>query len=437
MAKFGAARDRDIDRREAAMSRFAAGYGERTITPPLGVDLAGYGFYLDRKAESILDDLKCRAVYLADGASALLLASCDLIGFTVADADAIRSRIAAELGLPRPAVLLAATHTHCGPATQPMPGLGKIDPAYLDRLRGLILEAAAEAVAAPRPAEFSCALEAIEPLGYNRRKRDFSGIDPVLKAAIFKTPDRKLYLLSYACHAVVFGRRSHVSADWPGAVVREIERTGHRAVFFQGFCGDVDPVIQMNRWGEGTADDLLDIADLVRRRLARAERYAVLRPEPRLAATEIRIDIPLTVYDKRTIEREAASFEKTYSQFPGAARFARDWRRRALAAAPALRKSPAVRGVPVQALSVGGLKLVALPGEFFSEIGLKLQKTDAPLIPVGYANGNIGYVPTDKDFRDTADYACYCAPMFYGLFPFEAGVERTFLKAARKALRSV
>jgi hypothetical protein len=88
-------------------------------------------------------------------------------------------------------------------------------------------------------------------------------------------------------------------------------------------------------------------------------------------------------------------------------------------------------------LDIGGLKLVALPGEIFGEIGLKLQASDPPLVPVGYANGDIGYVPTDKDFRDKADYACYCAPMFYELFPFEPGVERTFLRAARKALRSI
>lgn len=419
------------------MNGLAIGYGERVITPPLGVDLAGYGFYLDRKATSVLDDLKCRAIYLRSDSGSVLLISCDVIGFTIDDADAIRERAAAAHGIPRKAVLLAATHTHSGPATQPMPGLGEINPAYVNRLRALILEAAAEAVSAPRPAECSYALEAIEPLGYNRRKNDFRGIDPILKAAIFKTPDRKLYILSYACHAVVFGRKSHVSADWPGAVVGEIEKAGDRAVFLQGFCGDVDPVIQMNRWGEGTAGDILDIADLVRRRLVRAERYAVPQPDPRLAAAELRIDVPLTVYDKRTIEREATSFERTYSQFPGAARFAQDWRERALAAAPAMRKSPAVRNVPIQALAIGGLKLIALPGELFSEIGLKLRKTDAPLVPVGYANGDIGYVPTDKDFRDTADYACYCAPMFYALFPFRAGVERTFLKAARRALRAI
>lgn len=419
------------------MSGLQAGYGERTITPPLGIDLAGYGFYLDRKAGSVLDDLKCRAVRLEADGTALVLVSADLIGFTLQDADAIRAKIGAELGLPPAAVLLAATHTHCGPATQPMPGLGDVDPAYMARLRTLVVEAAVEAAAAPRPAELSYALEAIEPLGYNRRKNDFCGVDPVLKAVILKTAERRLYLLSYACHAVVFGRKSHVSADWPGAVVREIEKGGDRALFFQGFCGDIDPVLQKNRWGEGTAGDLADIADLVWRRLIRAERYAVPQPSPRLAAVEHRIAVPLRVYDKRTIERQAASFAKTYSQFPGAARFAKDWRRRALAAAPLMRRRPEAGNVPVQALAVGGLKIAALPGEFFSAIGLKLQKTDGPLVPVGYANGNIGYVPTDRDFRDAKDYACYCAPMFYELFPFEPGVERAFLAAARRALRSI
>ena len=419
------------------MNQLLIGYGERIITPPLGVDLSGYGFHLNRRAESVLDDLKARAVFIKSGGQALVLIGCDVIGFTVEDADGIRDEIAAAHRLQAARVLLTATHTHCGPATQPMPGLGDVDAAYMKRLRALIVEAAAEAAASPRPAEFSYALEGIEPLGFNRRKKNFCGVDPVLKTFIFRTAEEKIYLLSYACHAVVFGRKAHVSADWPGAVVREIERAGDKAVFLQGFCGDIDPVLQMNRWGEGTTADLLDIADLVRRRLAKAERYAVHQPGARLAAAEYRIEIPLAVYDKRTIERQASDFQKKYGSFPGAGRFADGWKKRALAAAPARRKSPSVRNVPVQALAVGGLKIIALPGEFFCEIGLKLQKTDAPLMPVGYANGNIGYIPADRDFRDAADYACYCAPMFYQLFPFKPGVERTFLKASRKALRSI
>lgn len=419
------------------MSPLRVGYGEKVITPPLGVDLSGYGFYLGRRAESVLDDLKARAVFLRAGDRSLLLASCDVIGFTVEDADEVRAEIAAAVGLSRSAVLLAATHTHCGPATMPMPGLGDADAPYMTRLRALIVAAAEEAAAAPVAAEISYAFEAIEPLGFNRRRKDFSGVDPVLKAAILRTAERTIYLLNYACHAVVFGRRPHVSADWPGAVVGAVEASGDRAVFFQGFCGDIDPVLQWNRWGEGTTEDLRDIADLVLRRLRKAERFAVAAKEPRLAAVERRIAVPLAVWDKRTIERRAATFAETYKQFPAADRFAAEWKERALAAAPAMRRAPFLSNVPVQALAVGGLKIAALPGEFFCEIGLKLGRTEGPLAPVGYANGDIGYIPLDKDFRDAADYACYCAPMFYQLFPFEPGVERTFLKEARRALHEL
>lgn len=416
------------------MSELRVGYGETVITPPLGLDLSGYGFYLGRRAESVLDDLKARAVLLRSGDRTLLLMSCDIIGFTVDEADDIRAEIAAAIGVPRRDILLAATHTHCGPATMPLPGLGDVDAAYMGRLRTLIVDAAEKAAAEPVPAGFSYALEAIEPLGFNRRKMSFCGVDPVLKAAIFRTAERRIYLLNYACHAVVFGRKSHVSADWPGALVRAVEAPGDRAVFFQGFCGDIDPVLQMNRWGEGTASDLADIADLVLRRLRKAERYATAEPDPRLAAAEHRIAVPLAVWDKRTIERRAATFAKTYKRFPGAERFAVEWKERALLAAPAMRKAPFVPNVPVQALAVGKLRIAALPGELFAEIGLKLGRTEGPLMPIGYANGDIGYIPLDKDFRDAADYACYCAPMFYQVFPFEPGVERAFLRETRKAL---
>ncbi|HSA95063.1 MAG TPA: hypothetical protein VLJ16_03375, partial [Acidobacteriota bacterium] len=155
------------------MSELHVGYGETVITPPLGVDLSGYGFYLGRRAESVLDDLKARAVLLRSGDRTLLLMSCDVIGFTVDDADEIRAEIAAAVGLPRRDILLAATHTHCGPATMPLPGLGDVDAAYMGRLRTLIVDASEKAAAEPVAAEFSYALEAIEPLGFNRRKKDF------------------------------------------------------------------------------------------------------------------------------------------------------------------------------------------------------------------------------------------------------------------------
>jgi len=419
------------------MSKLCAGFGERIITPPLGVDLCGYGFYLDRKAEAVLDDLKVRVLFLSDGTTTLLLVACDLIGFTVEFSDRLRADMAEALGLPFSHVLLACTHTHSGPATQALPGLGDVDGAYMKNVETRIVEAAEEAAGHPEEAECRSAFEAVEPIGYNRRSKDFRDIDPWLKAAAFRTKSKKIFLLNYACHAVVLGRSKGVSADWPGAWIREVERAGAKAVFFQGYCGDIDPVTQANRWGQGTSEDLRLYGDLLKRRLDKAGAYAEVQAGPGLAAVEKRIRIPLDIWTKRDIEREAAAFEKKYAQFPGAERFAKEWKKEALATYRARRKAPFLENVPLQALAIGRLKMLALPGEIFCGIGLKLQKALGPFVPIGYANGSIGYVPSRAAYRDRSDYACYCAPMFYQGFPFAPEIEGIILRESRGVLKAI
>lgn len=59
-----------------------AGFGKTLLTPPLGVELAGYGYYLQRQAKYVLDPLYARAVLLEDGARRALMVSCDLLGLS-------------------------------------------------------------------------------------------------------------------------------------------------------------------------------------------------------------------------------------------------------------------------------------------------------------------------------------------------------------------
>jgi len=417
------------------MTGLSVGYGERVITPPLGVDLCGYGFHLDRKAESVLDDLKVRVLFLRARRTTLVIASLDLIGLSVDEADRLRLRIALRLGVPRMNILLACTHTHSGPVTQPLPGLGEIDAAYMEKMKAAVVQAAGEAASAPKRASLSLAFEAIEPVGFDRRRRDFAGIDPVLKLAVLETPERKIFLWSYACHAVVLGPEKRVSADWPGAVIAAVEREGHSAVFLQGFCGDIDPVTQLNRWGKGTEDDLAFYGDLVARRILKAERSAAPVTAPVLRAFETRIALPYRVNTPREIDRKAAAFARLWAEFPGGPRFAAEWRAAASARRDEFRKSPEMAGVPVQAMSVGELKILSLPGEVFCGYGLNLRKRFPMLLPVGYANGSIGYIPTRKAYRDPTDYAAWAAPMFYSVFPFTPDVGARLMRASRRVLR--
>jgi hypothetical protein len=412
------------------MAKLKAGYGEKVITPPLGAELSGYGFYLERKAESVLDDLKARALFLDDGGQRLLLISCDLVGFAVSAADAIRKAVSNAAKVPVSNIMLACTHTHTGPATLPLPGIGEMDPGYMKALPAAIAEAAENAAADASSARFSYSFEALEPLGYNRRNDSFEDVDPYLKIAYFESGRGDILLLSYACHAVILGRTTQVSADWPGAAVRAVEATGRRAMVLQGFCGDIDPVTQMNRWGEGSAEDLALYGRIIADRALKSRRYATTAPDAHLRTAERRIQLPLAVPPRERIDDIGKFFLDKNRRFPLADRFEREWRETAYGAHAALALKPSVDDIPVQTIDIGGLEIIGLPGEVFSRFGLNLKKTHPALVPVGYANGDIGYFPSRRAFDDPGDYAAYCAPMFYTVFPFTSDLEDIITKAS-------
>lgn len=407
---------------------FQAGYGEQTITPPLGTDLTGFGFYLDRRTDRILDDLKARALFLRDGERAQLLIVCDLLGFTVPFSDKVRGRLSRELGIPKENILLACTHTHSGPAAQPLAGLGIANPAHIKTLPDAISRAAAMAAAAPEEAEFGCGTEVVEPIGYNRRNRDFGEIDPWLKFAVLKLKERKIYLLNYACHAVTLGPTKEVTADWLGATAAEFEKSGHGALVFQGFCGDIDPVCYMNRRLGATADDFRLDAQILSRRTLKAEKYVTFSAGPKLRSVEKRVRLPLQVFPRKDLDRETEAAYEATKEFARSREVVQAWRRRLVKQHDAYLRSPWMDDVPLQAVGLGDLRIMAVPGEIFSGYGMKLAAKWPKLMTFGYANGNIGYVPMKKTFRTPNDYACYCAPKFYDLFAFAPEVEAVLLR---------
>lgn len=383
------------------------------------------------------DDLKIRAAALRSPEETLLLIAADLIGFTVVFSDELRRTISRIAKIPFENVLLACTHTHTGPATQPLPGIGEVDAAYMGTLSGAFSGAAADALADAREAEFSSGTEAVEPIGYNRRSGNFDGIDPYLKVAAFTRAEGKIFLLNYACHAVVVGRKPLVSADWPGAVVRALEARGHRAVLFQGFCGDIDPVTNLNRWGEGTSEDLELYGEILAGRAIKIDRLAAQTPSATLHSVEKRIRVPLAIPPARDIEGRAAFFLEKNAGFPLADRFAGEWAKTARERHGELAARPYLDNVPLQAMSIGGMKLVALPGEVFAAYGLMLKKEFPSLFTAGYANGNIGYLPSASAFDDPHDYAGVFAPMFYTVFPFKPEIASLLARTARDLLTSL
>ena len=87
------------------------------ITPPLGVELSGYGYYLERQCDGVRDPLYSKALVLDDGKERVVVIANDLIGLDRETVRTIRMRIEKGTGIPPDHVLLACSHTHSGPAT--------------------------------------------------------------------------------------------------------------------------------------------------------------------------------------------------------------------------------------------------------------------------------------------------------------------------------
>jgi hypothetical protein len=49
----------------------------------------------------------------------------------------------------------------------------------------------------------------------------------------------------------------------------------------------------------------------------------------------------------------------------------------------------------------------------------------------------VGYVPTSQAYDDPSDYAAWCAPMIYGIFPFRPDAGAILLKRVRALLRGL
>jgi len=146
-----------------------AGFSRVDITPRLGLELAGFGPYLYRRAEEIRDRLYARAMAADDGTRRWVVVSADLIGLDALTVARARQTLRETASLPPECVMMHATHTHSGPAVLPhMIGWGQVDEPYLARLPWLLAQAGAEALENLQEVEFAWGEFAAEGISYNR-----------------------------------------------------------------------------------------------------------------------------------------------------------------------------------------------------------------------------------------------------------------------------
>ena len=387
-----------------------AGYGKTEITPPLGVELAGYGYYLKRRATRVDDPLFVRAVALEDRGRTYVVVSCDILGLNRSIVGRVRAGLLQKHAIPPSHVLIVSIHTHTAAPAIAHEGCGEVCPEYVETLPGAILAACEDALSdMRRVTSLRFSMGRLDgQYAYNRAAED-GPVDDCARGFLLSRSERApIALISYACHPVCLGRSTGVSADYPGRVCRMAEEKGVLPVYLNGLCGDIDPLTcedgaRIDAFAAAILSALTDEMEL----------------PMRVFGGEVADEIRLLPGSREDIESAAERAASRPDAIPGADRVARAWEREMLSKFDDL---PSREPISVHYLVLGGVPVAALPFEGFCAIGQKIRDVlgDTRALTLGCADELLGYLPTRDDIARGA-YAALESTFLYHRLPVLPG----------------
>jgi len=344
-----------------------AGVASARITPDQPLPMAGYAVRTE-PSEGTEQDLYAKALVLEDAAgSRTLWITLDLIGATAGLREAVAKRVTEPLGIPAEALLVNASHTHCGPDYDHAAAAD-----YLASLETTLVELAGRAVETLAPAELafgtaraSVAMNRRTPtsMGYINHPNPAGPVDHAVPVLSVRAADATLRALvfGYACHNTTMGFRKWLG-DYAGYAQEylEADHPGTTALFMMGCAGDQNPY--------------------PRRQLAYAQRHGRTLATAVEAAIEADQDPPRHQRPVRGLIR--AALERVDLPFADAARPPHPY--------------------PVQVIRLGDdILLVALGMETTVDYAVRIKaectESGGPAVWVaGYSNDYPGYIPSRR-----------------------------------------
>jgi hypothetical protein len=393
----------------APQRHLLAGAGKRRVTPPLSVPyLTSSANGTNAPFKSVHDDLYARALVLDDGRQSMAVLSVDSIGYDNSILGKgrdvtreLRRKIARRTGLKPDAVMLAGTHAHSVPETIGLTRFREVIGVreWLENHLEELVQTVVEAWANRAPARAFAGTTNVEGIARYRRIVLKSGklsvhgalpppdqvavpwrLDEVLSLVCFERENGApcAVLMNYTAHPVIAMLLPHASADYPGAAstLVEEELPGVVCLFTNGAAGNINSV--------KVSTNFDDVAALGHRLgNAALEKIGQLRSGRPLPETTLEVRSDQIVLESRACPSLAQAV-KTASPFA----LGKDGTITRLALK--LAEGP-LRG-EIQAMRIGPVRWISLPGEPFVETGLALKQSGADFV-VGYANGYLGYFP--------------------------------------------
>lgn len=407
-----------------------AGAFAMDVTPtwfPISVN----GNMADVLAKSANDPLHARCLVLDDGTTKLALVVVDSCMLPRELLDKTKELATAKTGIPTSNILISATHTHTAPTST---GVFQSEPdeKYVAWLPGKIAEGIAKAHANLAPSELGWGVADEPNQVFNRRwwikpgieNRDpFGGttdlvrmnpgaknpaliqpagpVDPGVSILAARSNGKPTALFAnYSLHYV--GGLPALSADYFGAfsdtVGGKINAGEGKFVgaLFNGTSGDVNNVnFREAAMPSKPGDRLRLVAESVGTAAKAAYGTAKFTVDLTLAVAETEIELkvrkPTAAELKRANELLAMASGRALKGMDEI--YARE--------TVLIAKYPDTVKLKLQAMRVGGLGIVGIPCEVFTEIGLEIKRRSPlqPTFTASLANGYNGYLPTPQQHR--------------------------------------
>ena len=381
-----------------------AGVSRVDITPRGSLDLSGVP---SRKSAGVLDPLEAQVLVLREPQtpSTLAIAAVDTLYVPHDWGDPLRRNIGRLIGAGVECVTLAASHTHEAPGLQTLRQWGTADPGYRKLVAERLLEAARTAADNLQPATLKIGVGELHDASTNRRT-PAGPIDPAVTVLRIEDAESRpmVAMVNFACHPVtLWGYKNLISPDFPGYVRRELTCALGKGVvpmYVNGAAGNINPV-DFDHFNTSE-----DYSRPVASRIAAAALEAWHGAEPlvpcpmrgcrvqhKLALDPVPSDEELDAIIRREEQfvREHPEEVKKEDRPLRTIGWAKDAQ-----AARAAGTVPTEDTLELAALRLGDLVLIAVPGELYVEIGLRIKELSPykHTVIVGYANGALGYLCT-------------------------------------------
>ena len=411
------------------MTQIKVGLAEVDYTPEPGLPLRGNFRGTkpeDYHARGTHDPLKARALVFDNGRDEkIALLQVDNCLFVRAEAQLMRDFIADHCDLNPQRILVAATHTHSGPATAGDGPMAGSDPETMTAFLQKAATAVVQANKNIKDAHLAVGSSTEDRVSFVRRIRckdgtthmNWEGLDPnsidkplgvidpeLITLSINRTGRPVAALVNFADHpAILAGDNWLYSADFPGYLGEALQRLlgpDFLTAFFNGPCGNVNHI--------DATDPLQGRGYMMTQRVG----YLLA-----VAAFEaIRDQVPLQG-DQIDMSRQLVPLPRI--QISDADH---DWSVKVMQEAQDKPAPLQVDGLPdehyahmylelhalqdqldhveVQVFRIGDLGIVGIPGEIFAEFSLQIkqQSPAAHTIVIELANDSIGYLPTQAAF---------------------------------------